>query len=238
MNGSDFVSCVRYTVSLVRRNTVFWALFVPVFFAGLNALTLVPYVGYVLRQAVFAVMGTQVIVMLSEVAAGGRPRLRTLCGAFDLPASSGVLLVGVALAPFFVGIAVLAAGDTSGTLVRYFFGNVFWMRPPDVEDVFKLNVVMQIAGAPFAFVGYFVGVRRDSPRGAWRRAFALACDNSHILAGFLAADLALEYAADFEAASALTDAIVTLAFLILGFFQIALAFTIPVLHRENELDAS
>ena len=227
MIGSDFVSCAGYALSLLRRNAGFWLWFAPLFFMVVNALTLVPFIGYVLRQLVFAVLGGQILVMLSEAAAGRQVRLRTLGGAAELPVSSFVLLAGAALFPFIAGLVVLAAGDSSHTVVPFFIGNMYMMRPPEVAEFFKLNVVMQVASAPFAFLGYFICVQREAASSAWRRAFSLACDKSHILAVFLVANLGLEYAADFRTGSSLNDAVCVVVFIAFGLFQIALAFAIP-----------
>lgn len=151
MNFNTFVAANAEAWSLLARWPLRWLAVVVAFIVAVEALMLVPVIGFVAKTALAAVLGAQVMALFADAAAGKAPAVSALAPAFARPLAAQLALIASALIPFAAGILYLwLQGGTAAT--AFFFGNVFTDEPPAKALFMQFKFVMYLATMAFTFV--------------------------------------------------------------------------------------
>lgn len=176
MNFNSFVAAAGEAWSLLMRWPLRWLAVVAVFVLAVEAVMLVPVVGFVAKMVLGGVLGAQVLALFADAAAGKPPAVSALTRAFARPPGALLALVAGALIPFAAGILYLGLqGGSAAT--TFFFGNVFADQPPETGLFMQFKFVMYLVAAAFTFVAGAVVLRGLAGRAALSVAVAAAIVN-------------------------------------------------------------
>jgi hypothetical protein len=245
LQPSELIEAMRHAARLLRAYPAHWLGVSLLFLLGIEALMLVPYIGFVAKVAVAGLLSAQSLVLFDRADAGEQPPVGRLFEAWSLPLGAQAALVGSALLPFAAGLAVLAAQGPDGH-AGFFFGRLGTPQagePPSSAQLLVFKLVMHGVSVWLTFVAAAVlmlGRRGGSAilHGLW-----LAHRNPLALA------LLLGFALGFEAVSALLPqvlppglALLVALGLLLGMiaWSLALQYTLSLraILREHALKAT
>ena len=176
MNLLEFWSAACDAWSLLAAFPLHWLAVILVILIAVESLMFVPVVGFVIKLAVAGVVVAQVIAMFGLAAAGQSPSPLGLISGFSLPLGAQVALALAALLPFFAGMLFLyfKAGPQT---VKFFFGNLFKIKPPSPEQFVQLKYVMHLAALPLTFLAGAVVIKGLSGFAAVSSAIVAAVNN-------------------------------------------------------------
>lgn len=191
MNVAHIWSAATEAVHLLSKYPFKWLAVVIVFLVCVEGLMLIPYVGFVAKLMVAALVATQVVAMFAAAAAGTAPTLAALLRAFSRPVSTQVVLFVSALLPFAMGLTYLyfQAGPPA---VEYFFGNVLSSKPPSKEHFVQFKYVMNVFALPFTFLAGAIVVKGLAGWAAIAAAHTAAVSNWLAVLVYFVMALALE----------------------------------------------
>ncbi len=147
MTKAEYAAAFGRSFSLLAAYPLRWLIATVVFLVVVEATSAIPYVGFVVKLSLAGVFARQWMRMFADADAGRPPRLRTFLGAFRQPVSELWPLIFGAVAPFVVGIALLAATGDGWSSIRFFFGHLGETPPPDVAHWLVLKAALYVVGA-------------------------------------------------------------------------------------------
>ena len=151
MSFSEFLIAVSEAWGLLAAQPFQWLAVVAVFFVVVESLMFIPYIGFVLKLGVAGVVVAHIVAMFAAAAGGHSPSPFDLLAAFDLPWPSQAALAVGAVLPF--ALAALYLYQRAGVpAIRFFFGNIFKIKPPTKDLFLEFKYAMQIFSLPFGLV--------------------------------------------------------------------------------------
>jgi hypothetical protein len=155
MSIPEILTAAGNALDLILSFPGHWLLFIVAFVVIAEALMFVPYVGFTLKMIVATLIGAHSYVLFQDAAAGVRPDLAGIFGAFSLPLMAQTSIVLSGIIPFFIGVLYLQlTGGWPAT--RFFFGNILKEKPPEASQFERFKYVMQFSAIPFTFVAPLV----------------------------------------------------------------------------------
>ena len=176
MNFSDFLAAASDAWALLAAYPLRWAAIVVVFLVAVEALTFIPYVGFVVKLAVAGIVVPQVIAIFAAAASGQAPSPSGLLGAFAYPPSTLAVYVGASLLPFAVGVLFLYMKGGSPA-IDFFFGNLFKTKPSPVAQFEQFKYIMQVVALPFTLLAGAVVIKGLAGLAALSAALSAAIVN-------------------------------------------------------------
>ena len=176
MTFPQFLSTVSQALRLLATYPFRSLAVALVFLVVVEAFMFIPYVGFVLKVALAAVIGAQALAIFAAAAAGRGPSPAGFLSAFSLPATAQAALVFGGLVPFAAGMLFLyvKAGPTA---LEFFFGNIFEAKPPAQNLFIQMKYIMLLFGLPFTFLAGAVVLKGLSGFAAISAALTAAVSN-------------------------------------------------------------
>ena len=228
MNLSEVLASASDAWALVAAHPMRWAAVLVIFLVAVESLTLVPYVGFVLKLSVAGIVVPQLIALFAEAAAGRPPSPTGLAGALSFSPSTMAVLVGAALLPFAAGILFLYAKDGLDG-IQFFFGNMFRLKPPPAERMEQFKYVTTVVAIPFTLLAGAVVLQHLSGLAALTAALSAAVVHWLPVLVLSVLGLAFEWASVQLATSLPKPAAVVVGIgLLLAYLAFALAMTYTV----------
>ena len=153
-----------------------WLAVVVVFLVAVEALTFIPYIGFLLKLAVAGIVGAQLFSLFVGAASGSPPNPLSLFAAFGLPVAAQLTLAFAAALPLLAGLLYLYLTSGASSL-RFFFGNIFKEKPPGPAAFVRFKYVMHLVALPLSLVVGAVVLTGASGVGAFTAALSAAAAN-------------------------------------------------------------
>ena len=148
------VQCLQAAIdaaALLGAHPFHWLAVVLTFLVAVEALMLIPRVGFVLKIGVAGIATAGVMSLFAGAAAGTPPSALGWLAAFTRPVGQQAVLALAGLLPFAVGLAYLrGALGPEGT--RFFFGRIGRDAPPPKPAFLRFKFVMQAASLPLTWI--------------------------------------------------------------------------------------
>jgi hypothetical protein len=191
MKFADIAHCAHDALNALGVFPGTWALTVIVFLGVVESIALVPYVGFLLKVSVGAILNAQTLLMFGSAARGKQPRLRTLAYGFRRPPSAQAVLMISGLVPFLSGVLYLIVRANAAT-ASVFFGHV--SAPAHVEHglLLQSKYAMYVATLPFTFLAPVVVIERAAGWRALTQSFRLAACHWRLLGTLLVLSCAFD----------------------------------------------
>jgi hypothetical protein len=158
LSFAEFLAAVRQSFVLPSRHPLRWLAFTILFLVVVEATSLVPYVGFLIKITVASLMVRQWMQLLADVDAGGLPRLNRLFGGFNRPFSELWPLLAAGLIPLAFGIAFLMLAGRGWHDVAFLFGVLGESSPLDYGRFVMFKAVMYAIALPLVFVATGIAV--------------------------------------------------------------------------------
>jgi hypothetical protein len=148
---TEFLITLFEAWDLLAAQPFLWLSVMVVFLVAVESLMFIPYIGFVLKLSVAGVASGSVLTMVASTAAGRSPELMELKAAFYLPWPTQAALAGAALVPFLLGMVYLYQ-RAGAEPPRFFFSNIFKVKPPTKDLFLEAKFAMHIFALPFYLV--------------------------------------------------------------------------------------
>jgi len=192
MNLTQILSAAIEALGLLSMYPFTWLAIVVIFLVCVEGLMFIPYVGFVAKLMVAALVATQIIAIFAAADAGTAPSLSALLSAFSRPLSTQLVLFVSALLPFAAGLIYLywKAGPSA---IDFFFGNVLTSKPPEKGQFVQFKYVMNVLALPFTFLAGAIVIKGLAGWAALAAALTAAMTNWLAVLLLLLMALALEF---------------------------------------------
>ena len=151
MNLAHFLLAATDAAALLAAHPLRWLAVVLTFLVAVEALMLIPRIGFVLKVAVAGIATAGVMAQFAGAAAGQAPSVLGWLSAFTWPVGAQAVLALAALLPFAIGVAYLQWSQ-GPSATRFFFGRIRRDAPPPRDAFLRFKVVMQLASLPLIWV--------------------------------------------------------------------------------------
>ena len=162
--------------ALLAAYPLSWLMVIVVFLVAVEALTFIPYIGFLLKLAVAGVVGAQLFSLFAGAASGSAPSPLSLLAAFGLPVAAQLTLAFAAALPLLAGLLYLYLTSGANSL-RFFFGNIFKEKPPGPAAFVRFKYVMHLVALPLSLVVGAVMLTGASGIAAFAAAVSAAASN-------------------------------------------------------------
>lgn len=192
MNLTESILAASDAWALLAEYPLRWTALIVAFLLIVEALTFIPYIGFVVKLAVASIVVPQVITMFAAASEGHAPSPAGMFGALSLSPSTMAVLMGAALLPFTLGIIFLYLKGGSQA-IEFFFGNMFKSKPPSAALFEQFKYVMQFAAVPFSLLAGAVAIKGLAGPAALSAALIAAITNWVPVVLLLLLSLAFEW---------------------------------------------